>query len=140
MYGTSKHKNNSFVEDRMNTNLTITLDHTGPETGAFYRGKFTFKPNITKRESLAADEFRRRALGFNSSEAPSKQQTDAFICGQLYAHIIDAPKFWKESDSGLDLPDGDNVIYAIYDAMLAEIAKAKEEKAKEAEARVKELD
>lgn len=124
----------------MNTNRTITLDHTGSETGTNYRGKFTFKTSITKRESLAADEFRRRALGFNSSEAPAKQQTDAFICGQLYAHIIESPKFWKDSDSGLDLPDGDNVIYAVYDAMLAEIAKFKEERAKEAEEKVKELD
>ncbi len=124
----------------MNTNRSITFDYKGVETGHRYHGKFTIKTSITKRESFTADEFRRTALGSNSRDAPSQLQTDAYIAGQLFVFITDAPKWWKESDSGMELPTEDQVSYALYDAILAEIAAFKAEKAAEAEELVKTLD
>lgn len=124
----------------MNTNRSITFDYTGTDSGHRYKGKFVIKTGITKREAFAADEFRRKALGSGSNEAPSSLQTDAYIAGQLYVFIAESPKWWKDSDCGLDLPQEDNVLYAVYDAVLAEIAAFKEERAKEAEGMVKDLD
>lgn len=124
----------------MNTNRSITFDFKGLDSGHRYNGKFVVKTGITKREAFTADEFRRRALGTGSNEAPSSLQTDAYIAGQLYVFIVESPKWWKESDSGLDLPQEDGVLYAVYDALLAEITVFKDERSKEASGLVKDLD
>lgn len=124
----------------MNTNRTISFEFKGLDTGHLYKGTFVTKISLTKREAFAADEFRRRALGVNSSEAPNALQTDAYIAGQLYSYLVEAPKWWKDSDSGLDLPQEDGVLYAVYDAVLVEIQKFKDERSNKAQELVKELD
>lgn len=124
----------------MNTNRPIAFKHVGQNTGDIRQGNFIVKTSITKRDELAADEFRRRALGVDSLSAPAGLQTDAYIAGQLFVHIVEAPKWWKESDSGLELDSKDGTSYALYDALLQEIQKIKDERTNGAAEAVKSLE
>ena len=104
-------------------NTVIFFDYTSKATKKRYEGKFSVNLYLTKREVLRADEFRRIALGADSANAAPAFQTDAYVAGQLYVMVQDGPSWWKESSSGLDLPNEDNVALALYE----EILKAKEE-------------
>ncbi len=124
----------------MNTNRTITFEYKGTDTGHVYKGKFVVKTSITNREKLLADENRRRALGAVPADAPNRLQTMAYIIGQLSVFIVDAPKWWKDADGGMDIDAEDNVDLAVYDAVLKEIEAVKKEKADQAAELVKDLE
>ena len=124
----------------MNTNRPIAFSFVGQNSGHKWTGNFIVKTSITKREEFIADEFRRRALGPDSLSAPAALQTDAYIAGQLFVHIVEAPKWWKDSDSGLELDSRDGVAYAVYDALLVEIAALKAERSNGAAEAVKSLE
>lgn len=102
----------------------ISVNVIGEQTGTPYIGDFTIKLHLTKREQLRADMIRRETLGPSplNSEPAAKLQTDAFILGQLAVRVEKAPKFWLDSNAGLDLPEGDdNLLYELYDQILKKI-------------------
>lgn len=102
----------------------ISVNVVGNQTGNPYIGEFTVKLSLTKREQLKADMIRREILGpspLNNEPAP-KLQTDAFILGQLAVRVTKAPKFWEDSNGGLELPEGDdNLLYELYNQILEKI-------------------
>lgn len=102
----------------------ISVSVTGESTGTPYMGDFTVKLVLTKKEQFKADAIRREILGpspTNTEPAP-KLQTDAYILGQLAVRVEKSPKFWDDSNGGLNLPEGDdNLLYSLYNEVLLKI-------------------
>ena len=103
----------------METSKPVDLNVVGEDSKRVYKGSFTFRGTLTRRQRLYADQVRRRALGPSpeGTEPLPTAQTDAYMIGQCAARVMDAPVWWQESDSGMDLDDN-NVLVAVYDAAL----------------------
>lgn len=118
----------------METTASFMINVTGETTGRNYSGKFVVKTVITRRDGFIADEKRRFLLGSSPDAASSSIKGEAFIFGQLSVRIVEAPKFWTDSDNGLDLEDV-NVIGEIFKITMEkeeEYQKSLKEKAGEA--------
>ncbi len=108
----------------MKTSKVISVNVVGDSTGRSYSGDFTVKMVMTQRDEFHADLRRRQILGPSPDGTPpaSKLQWDAFMLGQIQARTVESPKFWQDSDFGMDLEDS-NVATAVYN----EILKAEDE-------------
>lgn len=118
----------------METTTSFMVNIIGEDTGRTYSGKFVVKTRITRRDHFIADERRRILLGANPAAASPAVQGEAFIFGQLAVRIVEAPKFWMDSDNGLDLEDA-NVVGEIFKLVMdkeEEFQKSLKEKADEA--------
>lgn len=124
----------------METSKPVEINVVGEETGRVYKGAFTFRGTQTRRQRLYADQVRRRALGPSpeGTEPLPNVNTDAYVIGQCAARVVDAPKWWQESDSGMDLDDS-NVILAVYEAALKVEEEVKSALSKDAEKVAKKL-
>ena len=112
----------------METTKIFSINEVGQRSGRVYDGKFTVKTLLNRRENFIADERRRFIVGSNSQGVAPSLSGEAYILGQLSVRIVESPKWWTESDNGLDLPD-ENIIGTIFKLM--------EEKVAEFEAEVK---
>lgn len=103
----------------METSKPVEINVVGEETGRTWKGEFTFRGTLTRRQRMYADQVRRTVLGPSpeGQQALGSINTEAFIIGQLAVMVADAPKWWQESDSGLDLEDW-NVVLSVYEAGL----------------------
>ena len=104
----------------METTKVMSVDVRDEETGDNYRGDFSFRCLLTRRQRMFADQVRRTILGPSpeGSDATNAVHTEAYILGQLSVRVVDAPNWWTNSDSGRDL-NGYNVILAVYDAAIS---------------------
>jgi len=85
------------------TETTFVIDAVGEDTGQHFEGSFTYKrPNIRNRNSIALLHNRLKLSQTNLSE-----DTDMlmYMVAFLKYTLIDAPKWWEESDGGLELFD-----------------------------------
>jgi len=105
----------------METTEKFSVSIVGEKTGNVYAGDFTVKTVLTRRDEFIADSRRRELLGANPEGALPQLQVEAFMYGQLFVRIVQAPKFWSDAGNGIDLADL-NVISKVY-----ETAKDKEE-------------
>lgn len=110
---------------------TIHVSTVGTLTGKPYNGKFTVKTVLNRRENFLADERRRFILGGNPNSAPPALQGEAYMLGQLFVRIVDAPDWWKQADGGLDIED-DNLIGELYKSIEAAAAEHEKELQQEA--------
>jgi hypothetical protein len=103
----------------METSKPVEINVVCEESGRTLKGTFTFRGTLTRRQRLYADQVRRRVLGPSpeGTDPLPNVNTEAYIIGQLAARVVDAPKWWQESDSGMDL-EGWNVVLTVYDAAL----------------------
>lgn len=97
----------------METTAAFTVNITGETTGRVYTGKFLVKTVLSRRDHFVADERRRMLLGSNPTGAAPSIQGEAYIFGQLAVRVLEAPKFWSDSDNGLDIEDA-NVIGEVF--------------------------
>jgi hypothetical protein len=100
----------------MDTIRQISLNVTGQRTGTPYSGKFSIETVLDRRASFAADERRRALIGNNPTGVAPAILGEAYMLGQLFVRIVEAPKWWHDSDSGVDLKD-ENVIGELYRLM-----------------------
>jgi hypothetical protein len=105
----------------METTVTFSINVIGEESGNPFTGTFKVKTLLSRREHFAADERRRMIVGANPTTILPKLDTDAFMIAQLSVRVVEAPSWWKQSDSGLDLDDS-NVIAEVFSlAIKAEV-------------------
>lgn len=109
----------------METSFAITVSLVGETSGKPFNGKFMVKTVLSRRERFLADERRRYIIGSNFQSALPALHEEAFKLGQLFVRLTEGPDWWKNSDSGLELEDG-NVIDELY--RLAEEKVAEKEK------------
>lgn len=122
----------------METTAQFAISETGDESGRAYSGTFKVKTLLDRRDRFAADERRRSILGADGGNALVGLQEEAFILGQLYVRIIESPQWWKDSNSGLLLEDG-NVIVRLYELSVAEENRRRESLRGQAEDALKKI-
>lgn len=109
----------------METTATFIVNEIGQNTGMPYEGKFVIKTILSRRDNFIADERRRMIIGMNPAGAMPSLQGEALMLSLLSVRIMESPKWWTDSDNGLDLKD-ENIIGVLYQLC--------EEKAKEYQA------
>lgn len=124
---------------------SVHIDVVGNQTNERFRGDFTVKTLLTNSELLEAALAIDR-MGGGSTTLPVGYSLFIRALAELDVRVVDAPKWWKDSQGGRNLLD-QNVVTEIYSAALkaatdykAELDKAAEkvEKAtKEAEKKEK---
>lgn len=84
----------------------------GKVTGEQYRGVFKFKIRLSHRDTLRMDALRRDLLGPNpEGQIPDAEaNATARVFAKIWAHLQDAPDWWKAQGNGLDLPDEEPVM------------------------------
>lgn len=92
---------------------TIEINEIGSLSGTPYMGTFKIKTMLSRADRFAADEQRRKILGFDANAAMPGLQGEAMMLGQLYVRVLDGPDWWKNTRFGLDLPD-DNIIGTLF--------------------------
>lgn len=119
----------------METTATFSVKIIGEDTGHPYDGDFTVKTILTRRENFYADEQRRLIIGpvSNPLMIPSNVQGEAYMTAQLMVRVIKAPKWWTDSNSGLDLQGDENVLGEIYKLAMDKETERKEALKKSAE-------
>lgn len=88
---------------------SFTINEVGQNTGLPFEGKFKVNLVLSRREAFIADERRRYILGANPLGAMPSLNGEALMLGDLFVRIIDGPKWWTDSDHGLNLKD-ENVV------------------------------
>jgi hypothetical protein len=93
--------------------VAFVLKVDGDITGETYQGNFECKRLLSHRDRINKDATRRNLLGAQ----PEAASNDAIFRAEMLAHLgvslTEVPKFWKESNNGLDLFD-DNVVIDLY--------------------------
>lgn len=102
----------------METTAKFSISTKGDVSQLPYSGNFTVKAVLTRREQFVADQRRREIVGSFADGAIPALHSEAFMLGQLFVRIQEAPKFWTDSDGGLDLQDY-NVIKEIFDKAIS---------------------
>jgi hypothetical protein len=93
--------------------LTFTVDVKGEVTERQYTGVFTTKARLTQRDYLLEDQIRRDIIGPNAQSASAMATGISIAVSYLKVRVLKAPKWWTDSDGGLDLED-DNILAAVY--------------------------
>ena len=93
--------------------VAFVLKLNGDITGNEYQGNFECKRLLSHRDRINKDAIKRGLLGAQ----PEAASNDAVFRAEMLAHLsvslLDAPKFWKESNNGLDLFD-DNIVIDLF--------------------------
>jgi hypothetical protein len=117
---------------------SFSVSVTGEVSGEKYPGMFKTKLRLSHREQLRLDEIRRELLGKNHEAATPRAQSQANAFATIMVHLVESPKWWKDSDGGLDLED-DNILEEVYTKII-ELKKSASSKLKtEADAAKAEL-
>jgi len=123
----------------MSNEATFTMDITAA-SGERYAGTFRVLKRLTRQQALRLDALRRELLGPNPFGATEEVLLSSLYLATCSIHVLDAPKWYTNSNRGLDLLDEEPIKF-IYEKIMAlqeEDRKALEEKAKEAAKELKE--
>jgi len=89
----------------LNDPKSFSVDVKGESTQQQYSGVFKVRLLLTHRQKLQKDEMKRQLLGV----APENPSQDAFktaiIFSKIWAHLVEAPSWWKDAGNGIDLLD-----------------------------------
>lgn len=116
----------------MTNEKSFTVSIEGNVTGEKWPGTFKVKVMFSHRDYLARDRIKRDLLGAEPGIPSPDALRTAEVFAELGIRIIDAPKWWTESNNGVDLFDA-NVIVEIYEKALAAEKEYLKEKAAAAE-------
>jgi hypothetical protein len=118
--------------------VSFDLDFTDPLTKERFPGTFKAKTKLTQREMLAESSMVRQILGFNPKEAEDGDKRRANAIAYCAIRITDGPKWWTDSDSGLEL-NNTSLLAELYNKCDAAITAEYEKLTKEAEVARKEI-
>lgn len=121
----------------LNDPISFTVNVTGANTGEEYKGVFKAKPRLTHRDALRRDQLRRELLGTGENAGVAAVNI-ADIFSKIWVHVTDAPSWWKDAGSGLDLTDEEPIV-EVYEAVVKMEKEAIEAVKKQAESAQKEL-
>jgi len=90
---------------------TFEIDVKGEDTGAQFKGEFTYKrPNLRQKAEISLTH---QKLKKNQAEMAKDMDILLYAIAFLQTSIIAAPKWWTDSNGGLDLYDA-SPIYDIF--------------------------
>jgi hypothetical protein len=120
---------------------TFTIHNvTGETSGETFSGAFRVLLVLSHAQQLERDRIRRELLGGQAQAAADERAANqARIFSDLAVRIASAPRFWTESNNGLELVD-DSVVKAVYDQTTKLVADHMAEVEKRAEVARKQLE
>lgn len=86
--------------------------------GEQFKGEFTITCKLSIRERHLMELEKTRILGGNTNPTNALMGI-ATMMATLHAHIVKAPTWWTDSNSGMDLADED-VVIGLYDKIMSE--------------------
>ncbi len=92
----------------------FSISLVGDETGEKWVGDFRAKERLTHRDTLIKDARKRELLGPNAGSPDPRAYSVAVIVAELTVRLTKMPKWFEESELGLDLAD-ENVLADIWD-------------------------
>jgi hypothetical protein len=110
---------------------------SGDSSGETWVGDFRAKVALTRRDVINKDRIRREMLG-PTGEPDEHSRMLAIAYGELKVRITEAPKWFLESDFGMDLED-ETPMAAVYKEAMKIANDAVAEKIKDAEAKAAEM-
>ena len=97
----------------METFVQFSISEKGENSGKDFSGIFKIKTLLTRSDMFLSDQRRRDILGPNAESALDALKAEAFMLGQLFVRVVESPRFWKDSNYGLELEDI-NVISVLF--------------------------
>ena len=116
---------------------TFYYDHKD-EYGERREGNFTVKCRLTLRERQRMELDKSRLLGGHTSPTDALMGISVMVA-TLNTHITEAPEWWKQSDSGLDLDD-ESIVVELYDRLTDEQIAWRKELTAHAEEKTKQVE
>lgn len=110
----------------------FSINLKGNETGEQWAGTFRAKKRLSLRDQLNRDKIRRELLGNSGGEPDNRAFSIAAIVAELSVRLTDSPKWWQETNNGLDFAD-ENIFGAIFDGCIQVEKEYKEQQKKLAE-------
>jgi hypothetical protein len=101
----------------LNDPKSFSIDVEGSTTKQKYIGIFKVRPLLSHRQKLQKDESKRQLLGTLPETATIDAMKTALIFSKVWAHLIEAPSWWKEAANGIDLLD-DEPVGMVYDKII----------------------
>lgn len=133
----NKSKGNTHIMANANESV-FNISIVGETTKEKWLGKFRAKTVLSHRDYIKKDQERRRLLGSMGGEPDDRCRNISLIVSELSVRLVEVPKWWVETDGGLDLLD-DNVLANVFNEAMRVEKEAYEEKQKQAEAAKEEL-
>lgn len=122
------------------TETSFQMKVKGDFTGEEWAGTFKMKLRLSYRETLRQDQLRRELLGPDPANNASEDARGiAQVFSFLAVYITEGPRWWGETNGGLDMEDN-NVAPAVYEKAVARLAEVIAERNKTAEEARKALD
>lgn len=100
-----------------NVPVEFSINVTGETTGETFKGVFKVKTRLSHRDTLLQDQMRRDLLGPKAEAAGQAAVANSLIFSKIWAHLIEAPSWWKDSGNGVDLFDEKPVV-AVFDQIV----------------------
>lgn len=97
-----------------NISVEFSVNVTGETSGETFRGTFKAKPRLSHRDTLLQDQMRRDLLGPKAEAAGQVAVANSLVFSKVWAHLTDAPSWWRDAGNGVDLFDESPVV-AVYD-------------------------
>lgn len=116
----------------------FSISLVGDETGEKWVGDFRAKERLTHRDTLIKDMRRRELLGSFGGDPDPRARSVAIIVAELTVRLTKMPRWFEESNLGLDLED-ENVLAEVWDKAVKVQLAASEARQKAAEEKQKEL-
>ncbi len=118
----------------MISEATFTVKVKGDYSNEEWAGAFKMKTRLSYRETLKQDQIRRELLGPDPTNNASEDAKGiAQVFSFLGVYLISAPRWWTESNNGLDMADN-NVAPEVYQKAIEKLAESIKEREAEAEA------
>ena len=102
----------------LNDPKSFTINVKGTTTQQDYNGVFKVRLLLSHRQKLQKDEARRGLLGAQPDQASMDAMKTAVIFSTVWAHLLEAPGWWKDANNGIDLLD-DEPVGEVYDKIVA---------------------
>lgn len=97
-----------------NIPVEFSINAVGETTGESFKGVFKAKPRLSHRDTLLQDQMRRDLLGPKPEAAGQAAVANSLVFSKIWAHLVEAPSWWKDAGNGVDLLDEAPVV-AVYD-------------------------
>lgn len=93
----------------INDPKSFSVDVEGKFTKTKYMGVFKVRPLLSHRDKLRREEIRRQLVGTFSEGASEDAFRIATVFSKIWAHLVEAPSWWKDAGNGIDLLDEEPV-------------------------------
>lgn len=97
----------------LNDPRSFPVDVEGSVTKTGYKGVFKIRPLLSHRDKLRRDEMKRQLVGAMPDGTGIAAMRTAEIFSKIWAHVVEAPSWWKDAGNGLDLIDEEPVVAVI---------------------------